>query len=182
MNIDFNLFEYLEQCTILLNNSIAAAVSTNTTSSNNSSTSTTTNMLPQGSTVTLLFRRARSREYFVAKQGQTLLADPYKYNIRLQGSVSASANYTFELRVVKSPTSSEFVPLGIQIDKQIIVRGAPPNSIDYRVYFSVLSRAYNDASFFVVAKNQSNQVVCTTNQFVLASREKKNYTESTTCN
>lgn len=121
------------------------------------------------------FRNARQRAYFTLQQGQVLRTLPYKYNIQIHSTgtgLQAGNEYFFELHVHRTATSREHVPFGMIVEKQMHVRGAPTNCIDFRVYFQVYSKDYGDAMFSVHVKNQNNQLVHETSSFVLAGRSR----------
>lgn len=121
-------------------------------------------------TMTLQMRRAKSRQYFTIHKGQQLLTEPYKYNIRLlsPNALDLHAGMLFiELRLVQNDS---IVPLGLSIEKQIHIRGAPKHSIDFRMHFAVQSRSYNDGLFYLVIRNEQQHVVCTSEHFSIVSR------------
>lgn len=117
----------------------------------------------------ILFRNARRRDYFQIVQGQTMHIEPYKYNVRISGDKSIYSCYLYVQH--GEIGNEEYIPFGMNQEKQIQIRGAPANSIDYRVSFSVVSRSYKDASFIVKVFDTGNQKqVCQSNSFILAGR------------
>lgn len=147
----------------------------NKNDNNNSNNTMTTMAKVAGTTTTtpmcIMFRHARRRNYFHVQHGQQVLSEPHKYNVRLCGiDTSKNASYSFELLVRRDDNSIEYLPLGMTVEKQIIVRGAPQDTVDVRVAFAVQSKMYNDAKFFVWAKNQQSVVLCQTNEFVLVRK------------
>lgn len=123
----------------------------------------------------ILFRHARQRDYFALKPDQVIYSEPHRYNLRLQGIEHTMASrFTFELHIHhKESGSTEYIPYGISFSKQVIVRGAPHDSIDVRVSFAVESRMYNDSKFFIRVMNEKNEVVCQTSEFFLERKKKK---------
>lgn len=129
--------------------------------------------------ISISFRQARQRSYFAVQHGQTLYCEPYKYNVRLSGVEnfvhSPDALYSFELhmRSKMNPNTTEYMPLALQMEKQMKIRGSPHDCMDYRIYFAIDSRAYAGSLFFVMVRDSNGISQCTTSDFVIGGRGKK---------
>lgn len=161
---DEELYQLIAQCN---------PTSTNVVPLSTTAVQIATQAQQQQRDMSISMRNARQRDYFVVQPRQEIYAEPHKYNIRLHGTDKIpTSSFTFELHV-RTSSESEYVPYGIHVLKQIIVRGAPFDTIDVRAAFTVLSRAYNDATFFVQAKNEKSHVVCQTCDFLLVRKRRK---------
>lgn len=137
---DFDLFHYLAQCGVIM---------------------------PQSAPISMQIRRARNRDYFVIQQGQALMSEPYKYNIRMFGAHLCKILH-FELFMLQTSNGKyEHMERGIEVEKQVVIRGAPKDTVDFRIQFQVKSSMYFDKPFTIVVKNEYQQVLCTSNLFFL---------------
>lgn len=132
-----------------------------------------TNDLP--TPMTLSFRQARMKKYFSVRPRQVLFCFPYKYNIRLHGvnPKSPDALYSLELHNRSKKHESEYLPNALQQERQVRVRGAPKNSLDYRIFFEIDSRQYAGTWFYIVVKDSNSTVLCTTCDFSIGGRGRK---------
>lgn len=125
------------------------------------------------STISIQFRNARCRTYFAVEYGQELNCTPYKYNVRLVGITSHQETYMFELYVV-TDTKLEPVQNGITVEKKLILRHAPANTVDYRIGFNAYSYSYGNKLFVTIVRNVQAVEVCRTNAFeIIARRHRK---------